>query len=123
MFYVLSNFIIKKLRPKTIGRSVISALPPKLCIINTPLNFYGSYNLDQNKFQRIYKDYINDQIKSVSTIKDYNTLDSRTELLNKYPELDSYLYVDGLFNKLKESPYNSQTYQISILRGGYGFGP
>ena len=91
--------------------------------INTPLNFYGSYNLDQNKFQRIYKDYINDQIKSVSAIKDYNTLDNRTELLNKYPELDSYLYVDGLFNKLKDSPYNSQTYQISILRGGYGFGP
>ena len=26
-------FIIKKLRPKTLGRSVISALPPKLCII------------------------------------------------------------------------------------------
>ena len=25
-------FIIKKLRPKTLGRSVISALPPKLCI-------------------------------------------------------------------------------------------
>ena len=35
---IIKYFYNKKLRPKTIGRSVISALPPKLCIKNTSLN-------------------------------------------------------------------------------------
>lgn len=89
----------------------------------TPIKYYGSYNLDLDKFQRIYKDDLDSEISSGASIKDFNTIDNRTETLNKYPELDSYLYADGVFKKLKESPYNSQTYQISILRGGYGFGP
>lgn len=80
--------------------------------------YFGSYNLDLKRFQRIYSN----NTKITSTITDYNNIPGNG-LLNKYPELDSYLYADGLFKKLAESPYNSKNYNMSTLRGGYGFGP
>lgn len=81
--------------------------------------YFGSYNIDLKRFQRIYAN--NTDISS-TTISDYNNLDNNI-LLNKYPELDSYLYADGLFKKITDSDYNSQSYISSILRGGYGYGP
>lgn len=81
--------------------------------------YFGSYNIDLKRFQRIYA---NNTDISGTTISDYNNLDNNT-LLNKYPELDSYLYADGLFKKITDSDYNSQSYISSILRGGYGYGP
>lgn len=80
--------------------------------------YFGSYNLDLKRFQRIYSN----NTKITDTITDFNNIPGNG-LLNKYPELDSYLYADGLFKKLAESPYNSKNYNMSTLRGGYGFGP
>ena len=80
--------------------------------------YFGSYNLDLKRFQRIYSN--NTEIKSL--ISNFNNIPGNN-ILNQYPELDSYLYADGLFKKLAESPYNSKNYSISTLRDGYGFGP
>lgn len=80
--------------------------------------YLGSYNLDLKRFQRIYSN----DTKITGSISNFNNIPGNN-LLNKYPELDSYLYADGLFKKLEESPYNSKSYNMSTLRGGYGFGP
>lgn len=80
--------------------------------------YLGSYNLDLKRFQRIYSN----NTKITGSISNFNNIPGNN-LLNKYPELDSYLYADGLFKKLEESPYNSKSYNVSTLRGGYGFGP
>ena len=87
--------------------------------------FWGSYNIDTKRFQRVFNTKP-DPDKCVGTVSDAEFKDSNgglVETLNKHPEIDSYLYADGLFKKLMDSPYNSQSYQISVLRGGYGFGP
>lgn len=92
-----------------------------------PSKFLSSYNIETDRFQRIFKNNPNISESTTSTVEDISDLTDINglplELLNKYPEIDSYLYADGLFKKLKDSPLNSQSYQISVLRGGYGFGP
>lgn len=89
--------------------------------------YFGSYNIDTGRFQRIFKTKPDISSSTTSTVEDISDLldinKKPVELLNKYPEIDSYYYADGLFKRLKESPYNSQSYQISVLRGSYGFGP
>lgn len=94
---------------------------------HTEPKFWGSYNIDTKRFQRIFKtqpDIVDDKtgtVGDISDLKDINGDDIET--LNKHPEIDSYLYADGVFKRLMDSPYNSQSYQISVIRGGYGFGP
>lgn len=88
-------------------------------------NFWGSYHIDTKRFQRIFA--TKPDLKNCSgSVADATIKDSSGEYavtLNMHPEIDSYLYADGIFKKLMDSPYNSQSYQISVLRGGYGFGP
>lgn len=101
-------------------------LKPENAIV-VPSKFLGSYNIESDRFQRIFKNNPNISESTTSTVEDISDLTDINglplELVNKYPEIDSYLYADGLFKKLKDSPLNSQSYQISVLRGGYGFGP
>lgn len=85
----------------------------------------GSYNIDNKRFQRIFATKP-DLDKCYGTVSNATIRDSKDKpvvTLNMHPEVDSYLYADGIFKKLMDSPYNSQSYQISVLRGGYGFGP
>ena len=93
--------------------------------VSNEAKYWGSYHIDTKRFQRIFS--TKPDIKNCSgTIENATVKDSSNSpviTLNMHPELDSYLYADGLFKKLKDSPYNSQSYQISVLRGGYGFGP
>ena len=89
--------------------------------------FWGSYHIDTKRFQRVFATKPDlDRVESGSIVSNVTFKDSEgmdVETLNMHPELDSYLYADGIFKKLMDSPYNSQSYQISVLRGGYGFGP
>ena len=89
--------------------------------------YWGSYHIDTKRFQRVFATKPDlDRVESGSIVSNVTFKDSEgmeVETLNMHPELDSYLYADGIFKKLMDSPYNSQSYQISVLRGGYGFGP
>lgn len=86
----------------------------------TAQGFWTSYDYYTKRFNKIYEESpVYDKV--AKKLQDFN--DTNINVLNKYPELDSYLSADGVFNRLMNSPYNSQSYQISILRGGYGFGP
>lgn len=97
---------------------------------HTEPKFWGSYNIDTKRFQRIFNiqpsldDSNTGTVGNISGLKGTDgTTETDIETLNKHPELDSYLYADGVFKRLMDSPYNSQSYQISVIRGGYGFGP
>lgn len=97
---------------------------------HTEPKFWGSYNIDTKRFQRIFNiqpslgDSNTGTVGNISDLKGTDgTTETDIETLNKHPELDSYLYADGIFKRLMDSPYNSQSYQISVIRGGYGFGP
>lgn len=97
---------------------------------HTEPKFWGSYNIDTKRFQRIFDiqpsldDSNTGTVGNISGLKGTDgTTETDIETLNKHPELDSYLYADGVFKRLMDSPYNSQSYQISVIRGGYGFGP
>ena len=97
---------------------------------HTEPKFWGSYNIDTKRFQRIFdiqpslSDSNTGTVGNISGLKGTDgTTETDIETLNKHPELDSYLYADGVFKRLMDSPYNSQSYQISVIRGGYGFGP
>lgn len=98
-------------------------------VVTEKPKFWGSYYIDNKgtgRFQRIFKtkpdpSKCTGNVYNNAVFKDSNNAD--VETLNMHPEVDSYLYADGVFKKLMDSPYNSQSYQISVLRGGYGFGP
>ncbi len=94
-------------------------------VISNDPKFWGSYHIDTKRFQRIFatKPDLSHCSGPVSNAIIKDSEDKPVVTLNMHPELDSYLYADGIFKKLMDSPYNSQSYQISVLRGGYGFGP
>lgn len=95
--------------------------------VSNDSKYWGSYHIDTKRFQRVFATKPDlDRVESGSIVSNVTFKDSEgmeVETLNMHPELDSYLYADGIFKKLMDSPYNSQSYQISVLRGGYGFGP
>lgn len=96
------------------------------CLVSKQ-QYQGSYNLETKRFHRIYNKQPELSLTTdAGTIDNYNGFlysGGTVETINKNPEVDSYLYADGIFKRLMESPYNSESYQISIIRGAYGFGP